>query len=261
MSAQPDSQPRQNPRTRLSPVPVFRRGAAALRLVRRWFSRREIIVRLLGLSPVHPPSDDPGLIILQIDGLSRPRLDQAIKRRRMPFIASLVKRDRYHIETMYSGQPATTPAVLGELFYGVEQAVPAYSFRDHRTGKVFEMLDPEIAEPIQKELAAKGAGLLTGGAAYCDIYAGGAEEAQFCPGRSRWRRLDEASVWAKAIILLLHLPALARTAGAIVRELFLSDVALDPQAIAGSQLDLRDQIHPPPPRGQRRPQGSDRGRD
>ena len=205
-----------------SRIPVLRHFVALSRLARRWFSRRELIVRILGLTPVHPPSDDPGLILLQIDGLCRRRLDEAVRRGRMPFVASLLQRDGHRVETMYSGQPATTPAVLGELFYGVEQAVPAFSFRDHRTGKVFEMLEEEIAEPIQKELAAKGPGLLQGGAAYCDIYSGGAEEPQFCPGRARWKRLDQASIWAKAALFLLHLPAVARMITAIAREFTLS---------------------------------------
>ncbi|QDT53552.1 Endonuclease/Exonuclease/phosphatase family protein [Caulifigura coniformis] len=179
-------------------------------------------MRLLGLEPVHPPSDDPGLIILQIDGLSRSRLEEAIQRGRIPFIASLVHRDRHRIETQYSGQPATTPAVLGELFYGVEQIVPAFSFRDHRSGKVVEMLATEIAEPIEKELAAQSPGLLGGGAAYCDIYSGGADDAQFCPGRTRWKRLDEAGVWTKGLLVFLHLPAMVRMFAAIIRETVLS---------------------------------------
>jgi endonuclease/exonuclease/phosphatase family metal-dependent hydrolase len=205
-----------------SRIPVYRHFVAAGRLLRRWFSRREIIVRLLGLEPHHPPSDDPGLIILQIDGLSRFRLEEAITHGRLPFVASLVQRDRHRVETLYSGQPATTPAVLGELFYGIEQAVPAYSFRDHRTGKVFEMLEPAIADPIEHELAAKGRGLLTGGAAYCDIYSGGAEETQFCPGHTRWKQLDEAAMWKKAVLILLHLPALVRMCATILRESFLA---------------------------------------
>jgi hypothetical protein len=205
-----------------SRIPVFRHIVAAGRRLRRWFSRREIIVRLLGLPPDHPPSDDPGLIILQIDGLSRSRLDEAIARGRLPFVASLIQRDRHRVATLYSGQPATTPAVLGELFYGVEQAVPAFSFRDHRTGQTVEMLESEIAEPIEHELASRGRGLLKGGAAYCDIYSGGADETQFCPGHTRWKHLDEAAVWKKAILILLHLPALARMLAAIARETVLS---------------------------------------
>jgi endonuclease/exonuclease/phosphatase family metal-dependent hydrolase len=220
MSALADSS--LDPRPVPSRIPIFRHFVAAKRRFRRWFSRREIIVRLLGLSPCHPPSDDAGLIILQIDGLSRRRLDEAIAHGRLPFVASLTRRDQYRVETLYSGQPATTPAVLGELFYGVEQAVPAYSFRDHRSGKVVEMLEPEIAEPIEKELAANGRGLLIGGAAYCDIYSGGAEEAEFCPGRSRWKRLDEVAVWKKALLILLHLPALLRMFATIGRETVLS---------------------------------------
>ncbi len=205
-----------------SRIPIVRQLVALGRQIRRWFRRGELIVRLLGLPPVHPPSDEPGLILLQIDGLSRSRLEKALKNGRMPFLASLVRSDGYRVTTMYSGQPATTPAVLGELFYGVKRAVPAFSFRDHRTRRVVEMLEPEIAGTVQSELSQAGDGLLRGGAAYCDIYSGGAEDAEFCPGQSRWKRLDHAGMWKKAVIFLLHLPAVGRTLVAIVREAGLS---------------------------------------
>jgi endonuclease/exonuclease/phosphatase family metal-dependent hydrolase len=204
----------------------WRTAVSLQRRFRRWFSRRELIVRLLGLPPVHPPSDAPGLLLLQIDGLSRSRLDHALATGRLPFVSSLIHRDDHRVHTMYSGQPATTPAVLGELFYGIPRAVPAFSFRDHRSGEVVEMLESEIAEPIEKELAARNRGLLTGGAAYCDIYSGGAEETQFCPGRTRWKRLTEARVWTKAILFLLHLPTFARLCAEITRETILSTARL-----------------------------------
>ncbi len=201
-----------------SRIPVLRHVIAVWRLVRRWLSRREFTVRLLGLSVSEGTADEPGVILLQIDGLSRVELERALKKGRMPFVSQLLRRERHHLHTLYSGQPATTPAVLGELFYGERQAVPAFSFRDHRSGKIVEMVEPEIATTIQDELAAKGAGLLSGGSAYCDIYSGGAAESQFCPGSMRWDAIDDAAVWKKAALLVLNVATVFRIIGLLAVE-------------------------------------------
>lgn len=191
-------------------MPVLRQGFALWRWVRRVFSRRNLTVRLLGLSVSEGTANEPGLILLQIDGFAFQQLQKAIDEGRMPFVRRLFKREKYEAFPMYSGQPATTPAVLAELFYGVPQAVPSFSFRDHRSGQVVEMLQPEIAATIQSELEARGDGLLKNGSAYCDIYSGGAAESQFCPANMTWEAMSEASSWRKAAIALLNFPALLR---------------------------------------------------
>jgi endonuclease/exonuclease/phosphatase family metal-dependent hydrolase len=207
-----------------SRVPVVRHAFTMWRLFRRWFSRRELTVRLLGLPLSEGTADEPGLILLQIDGFSRRELERAIEQSRMPFLRQLTHKEGYRLHTLYSGQPATTPAVLGELFYGVQQAVPAFSFRDHRTSEVVEMLGPEIAAVIQGELQQQGEGLLKHGSAYCDIYSGGAAESSFCPADMRWHALANVSVWKRAAILLMNLSSLVRMLGMLCVELILAVV-------------------------------------
>jgi endonuclease/exonuclease/phosphatase family metal-dependent hydrolase len=193
-----------------SRVPVLRHAFAIWRWIRRLFSRREFTVRMLGLPVFDGTADEPGLIILQIDGLSRQELERALAQGRMPYLRRLIRRERLQLHTLYSGQPATTPAVLGEFFYGVRQAVPAFSFRDHRSGEVVQMIEPEIATVVQDELARAGEGLLADGSAYCDIYSGGAAESQFCSGSMRWSALDDVAVWKKVLLILLNAAAVLR---------------------------------------------------
>ena len=83
--------------------------------------------------------------------------------------------------TFYSGLPSATPAVQGELFYGVPCAVPSFCFRDRQTGRPVRMFDPAPAAKVQARLGLLGDGLLRGGSAYCDIFSGGAAEPHFCP--------------------------------------------------------------------------------
>lgn len=187
-----------------SRIPGLRHVIHWLRRLRRMMSRREWSVRLLRVPVFRGTTDEPGLVLLQIDGLSRGELERALQRGRMPFLGRLLRRESYCVESMYSGQPTTTPAVLGELFYGVPQAVPSFGFRDHRTGEVVQMFQPGIASRMQTELAQRGEGLLDGGSAYCDIYSGGALESSFCPATTGWHNLEDAALWRKSALLFMN---------------------------------------------------------
>ncbi len=205
-----------------SRVPGLKHVFKWWRRFRRWVSRREWTVRLLDLPVSQGTTDEPGLVILQIDGLARNQLEHAIQRGRMPFVRKLLQKESYRLETMYSGQPATTPAVLGELFYGVEQAVPAFGFRDHRSGAVVQMFMPSIAAQVQSELSQQGEGLLEEGCMYCDIYSGGAHDSSFCPATTGWRNFEEAGLWQWFALLLLNISSLFRIITLAIAEFFLA---------------------------------------
>ncbi|MEX0716488.1 MAG: glycosyltransferase [Planctomycetaceae bacterium] len=202
-----------------SRYPVLGAAFRWWRRFRRWFSRRDWSVKLLDLPVSEGTAEKPGLILLQIDGLSRQELERALARGRLPFLKKLIDREGYSLRTMYSGQPATTPAVLGELFYGVPRAVPAFGFRDHRTGKLVQMFYPETAAGVQEELSRQGEGLLEGGTAYCDIYSGGARESSFCPATLGWRNFEDVALWRQAALFLLNVMSLVRIAFLSVVEL------------------------------------------
>ena len=202
-----------------SRIPFMRHAVNGWRRFRHWISRREWSVRLLDLPVWEGAADEPGLIVLQIDGLARPQLDHALQAGRMPFLRRLIAREAYHVHTMYPGQPTTTPAVLGELFYGVEQAVPAFGFRDHRTGEVVEIFQPGIASRVQCDLAQAGAGLLAEGSAYSVIYSGGAADSSFCPATTGWRNIEDVAMWRRIALFLLNVVSLMRIAGLSLIEL------------------------------------------
>src|SRR3954469_6206659 len=102
--------------------------AAVESYVHRWrrrLRRRAGAIRHLGLTPSESTSEEPGLLMIQIDGLARVQLEAAVARGSMPFLKPLMKRNGYGIHTFYPGLPTTTPAVQAELYYGVRYAVPA----------------------------------------------------------------------------------------------------------------------------------------
>lgn len=160
---------------------MISRVAVRLKWLQRRLSRSHWSARLLGIKPPPGEAELPGLILLQIDGLSRPEFERALQNGRLPFLAGLIRRRHFTLESFYSGVPSTTPSVQAELFHGVRCAVPAFQFLHRATGKVLRMYDGDAAARVESEIAARGHGpLLEDGSAYSDIFRAGASRSRYC---------------------------------------------------------------------------------
>jgi hypothetical protein len=127
---------------------MFAKIGAFAHGLRRRLSRNEWAVRHLGLVPSSGASEEPGLLLIQIDGLSRVQFERALAAKKLPFLRRLIQREGYETRTFYPGLPSTTPAVQAELYYGVRSAVPAFSYYDRAKKKLGRMWDPEWAKAI-----------------------------------------------------------------------------------------------------------------
>jgi hypothetical protein len=135
----------------LSRIGVSVRGA------RRWFSRSEWLIRLLRLTKTHGAAAEPGLVLIQIDGLSRRQFERALETDHLPFLAELLRKQKYALHSLYSGLPSSTPAMTAELFYGIKGAVPAFSFYERSTKSIFRMFDFHNAKEIEQRLRTRAA--------------------------------------------------------------------------------------------------------
>jgi hypothetical protein len=126
-----------------------------LEKLKRLFNPDMWMVKLLRLSMTKEQAVKPGVVVIQVDGLSHAEFTHALNKGEMPHLAGLLKKEGYAGCAHYSGQPSCTPAVQGELFYGVKSCVPAFSFRDKKTGKVFNMFSPSNASEIEKRARGK----------------------------------------------------------------------------------------------------------
>ncbi len=178
----------------------------------RFLSRSQWAIRLLNLPICKPGKMRHGLILIQIDGLSFPQLEQAIEKRKMPFLSKLLYRDKTHIcRSMYSGVPSSTPAVQGELFYGVPTIVPAFEFVDRKENHRHVGFNPETANSLAKELTEKGTPLLRGGHVYSTIFSGGAKQARYCSETMNLDTLIQSLNPLKFLVMLiLHAGKLMR---------------------------------------------------
>lgn len=189
----------------------------------RFFRPSEWAIWLLGLKRSTAKPNERGLILIQIDGLSKSQMKRAVESGRMPFLSSLLDKENYSNHDFYSGLPSSTPAVQGELYYGVPTAVPAFGFRDHRTGHLVRMFANDIAAEVENDLSKGRPGLLTDGSSYCNIYGGGAKDVHFCATSFGWSEfLNTANPFKIFLVMLLNSWMFIRVLGLMALEVFLA---------------------------------------
>ena len=193
------------------------------RRFRRNVSRSEWTARLLRQPHSTEPDEKPGLLLIQIDGLALPQFQVALKKGRMPFLKHLIEREHYRVTPFYSGVPSTTPAVQGELFYGVQQAVPAFSYLERDTRRIVRMFDGGAAHDLEEKLAQEHEGLLRDGSAYFNIYTGGATDPRFCAAAGDWHDFSQIrKSIALPFLMLLNIYSLVRAIVLVFVELYWS---------------------------------------
>ncbi|WP_105104206.1 endonuclease/exonuclease/phosphatase family protein [Microbulbifer pacificus] len=207
---------------------MMTRIESTLRRWRRRISRSEWLARMLKLQINERDPDAPALVLIQVDGLARPQLDRALAEGKMPFLKRLIEREHYHLDHMYSGVPATTPAVQAEIFYGVKAAVPAFGFMSTDSQEMLRMYESNAANKVEKRLTDAGCEpLLKHGSCYVSVFRAGADndEAHFCPASQGWGpSLKEAGPLALLMLLLANIWSLIRTGALLLLELVLSIV-------------------------------------
>ena len=180
--------------------------------IRSFFSRSNWAIHLLKLSKLNKAEEKPGLVMVQIDGLSLIQFQRALQKGHLPFLNSLLQKECYTIHSFYSGLPSNTPAVQGELFYGVKTCVPAFSFVDRKTGQPIKMNESSYVASLETELKKQGSGLLAGGSSYSNIFAGGADEAHCCWGKMGWEGVMHAvNPFLFPFLLILYIDIFIRT--------------------------------------------------
>ncbi len=209
-----------------------------LRRLRRALSRSEWLATLLRLPRSGAPPTAPGLVMIQIDGLSHTQLKRALQQGNMPFLSRLLQSEHYKLHRQYAGVPATTAACQGELFYGVKGVVPGFSFRDSASGRIVRMIEPATAAGVERELEEKGGEpLLKGGSSYANNYTGGASEPHFCPSSLGWGpALRAANPLVILFLVLSNAYSFLRTAVLLVVEVMLAVVDFVRGLIEGHDL-------------------------
>src|SRR2546428_697713 len=131
------------------------------------------LVRRLHLGRA-PEATQRRVLIVQIDGLSRSVLEQALANRTAPFLARLLRQRGWRLTPMSVGLPTSTPAFQMSVMYGVRPDIPGFHYHDKRRRS--DVYFPRGHDALRVEAAqAQGRrGILEAGSAYGCVFPGGA---------------------------------------------------------------------------------------
>ncbi len=131
------------------------------------------LIRRLRVGPP-PAAGQRRLLIVQIDGLSRAVLEDAMARGRAPFLAWLLRRRGYLSAPMCVGLPTSTPAFQLAAMYGVRPDIPGFHYYDKRRKSDVYFPRGGDAAHVERTQAAGRRGIVSGGGTYGCVFTGGA---------------------------------------------------------------------------------------
>ncbi|HWG98981.1 MAG TPA: phage holin family protein [Pilimelia sp.] len=111
-----------------------------------------------------PGPRPPGLLVVQLDGVSAPLLRWAVKAGNLPHIGGWLRAGSHRLRSWHTGLPATTPAAQAGLLHGTARQVPAFRWYEKDTGRLVVANRPRDAAEVQARIST-GRGLLAGGGA------------------------------------------------------------------------------------------------
>ncbi len=123
-------------------------------------------------------SDQKGIVMLEIDGLSYPRLLTAIEKGYMPFIKEQLDSGAYRVRPYDCGIPSQTSSCQAGIMFGRNENICAFRWYDKANHKVYSSNNPANATAIEKMLFpdCEPTGILDKGISINNIISGNAEE-------------------------------------------------------------------------------------
>src|SRR5437016_9548489 len=143
--------------------------------LQRWLDR---LVRRLYRGRA-PEATRRRVLIVQIDGLSRSVLTQALTDGTAPFLARLVRHRGWRLTPMSVGLPTSTPAFQMSAMYGVSPDIPGFHYHDKR--RHTDVYFPRAGDAAAVEAAHTTGrrGIVAGGSTYGCVFTGGAVNTLF----------------------------------------------------------------------------------
>jgi uncharacterized membrane protein YvlD (DUF360 family) len=122
-------------------------------------------------------SDEPGLVIIQLDGLSHDVLSHSLRAGRVPEMARWMRTGTHKLHHWNALLPSTTPASQAGILHGNNDGIPNFRWWEKKNGQLLVANHPEDATVIEKRIS-NGEGLLSpGGASISNIFTGDGDRA------------------------------------------------------------------------------------
>ena len=122
-------------------------------------------------------TDEPGLVVLQLDGLSHDVLSHSLRAGRVPEISRWIRSGTHRLGHWEALLPSTTPASQAGILHGNNDGIPNFRWLEKKTGRMLVANHPEDATEIERRIS-NGEGLLSpGGASISNIFTGDGDRA------------------------------------------------------------------------------------
>ncbi len=133
-----------------------------------------LVQQLASHGPDVVKTDEPGLVIVQIDGLPHDVISRQVRAGRAPHISSWLRTGRYHLAMWEALLPPTTPASQAGILHGNNDGIPAFRWYEKDTGRIMVTNHPDDAVVVSRRIS-NGEGLLSnGGASVGNLFSGDA---------------------------------------------------------------------------------------
>jgi uncharacterized membrane protein YvlD (DUF360 family) len=122
------------------------------------------------------PSDLPGVVIVQIDGLSRPVLVNQIRAGRVPTMARWLRSSSHRLAAWECQLPSQTSASQAGILLGSNDGIPAFRWYEKASSRLMVSNRPVDATEIETRLSSGGGLLSNGGSSIGNLFSGDAAE-------------------------------------------------------------------------------------
>jgi uncharacterized membrane protein YvlD (DUF360 family) len=122
-------------------------------------------------------SEEPGLVIIQLDGLSHDVMSHSVRAGRVPTMSSWLRRGSHRLGHWDALLPSTTPASQAGILHGNNDGIPNFRWWEKEGARLLVANHPEDATVIESRIS-NGEGLLSpGGASISNIFTGDGDRA------------------------------------------------------------------------------------
>ncbi|WP_433086232.1 alkaline phosphatase family protein [Dactylosporangium sp. CA-052675] len=120
------------------------------------------------------PATEPGVLIVQLDGLSAPLLSWAVKAGNLPNLGHWLRSGTHAMRAWHTGLPATTPASQAGILHGDFAQIPAFRWYEKDGARLVVTNRPRDAADVEARIST-GRGLLAdGGVSISNVFSGDA---------------------------------------------------------------------------------------
>jgi hypothetical protein len=117
---------------------------------------------------------ESGLVIVQLDGVGRGLLRQALRAGATPTLSRWLRDGTHRGYRWHTGLPATTPAGQAVLLHGDVHNVPSFRWYEKESGKLIVANRPADAAEIQRRISTGDGLLAQGGVSVSNLFSGDA---------------------------------------------------------------------------------------